>query len=74
MTEYINIGEVKSFEEQIRKRLRDHLNNSADDLATGGATDYADYRFRVGVIQGLAIAEREILDLIEIARKADQGL
>ena len=74
MTEYVNIGEVKSFEEQIRKRLRDHLNNSADDLATGGATDYADYRFRVGVIQGLAIAEREILDLIEIARKADQGL
>lgn len=74
MTEYVQIGEVKSFEEQIRKRLRDHLNNSADDLATGGATDYADYRFRVGVIQGLAIAEREILDLIEIARKAEIGL
>ena len=74
MTEYVQIGEVKSFEEQIRKRLRDHLNNAADDLATGGATDYADYRFRVGVIQGLAIAEREILDLIEIARKAEQGL
>jgi hypothetical protein len=74
MTEYVQIGEVKSFEEQIRKRLRDHLNNAADDLATGGATDYADYRFRVGVIQGLAIAEREILDLIEIARKAEIGL
>jgi hypothetical protein len=74
MTEYKQIGEVKSFEEQIRKRLREHLNNSADDLATGGATDYADYRFRVGVIQGLAMAEREILDLIEIARKAEQGL
>ena len=74
MTEYKQIGEVKSFEEQIRKRLREHLNNSADDLATGGATDYADYRFRVGVIQGLAIAEREILDLIEIARKAEIGL
>ena len=74
MTEYIQIGEVKSFEEQIRKRLRDHLNNAADDLATGGATDYADYRFRVGVIQGLAIAEREILDLIEIARKAEDRL
>lgn len=74
MTDYVNVGEIKSFEEQIRKRLREHLNNSADDLATGGATDYADYRFRVGVIQGLAIAEREILDLIEIARKAEQGL
>lgn len=74
MAEYIEVGEVKSFEEQIRKRLREHLNNAADDIATGGATDYADYRFRVGVIQGLAIAEREILDLIEIARKAENRL
>lgn len=74
MTDYIQVGEVKSFEEQIRKRLREHLNNAADDLATGGAQDYADYRFRVGVIQGLAVAEREILDLIEIAKKAEYGL
>ena len=74
MSEYLQVGEVKSFEEHIRKRIREHLNNSADDLATGGAQDYADYRFRVGVIQGLALAEREILDLIEIARKAEDGL
>lgn len=74
MTDYVQVGEVKSFEEQIRKRLREHLNNAADDLATGGAQDYADYRFRVGVIQGLAVAEREILDLIEIAKKAEYGL
>lgn len=74
MTDYVQVGEVKSFEEHIRKRLREHLNNAADDLATGGAQDYADYRFRVGVIQGLAVAEREILDLIEIAKKAEYGL
>lgn len=63
--------EAKSFEDLIRKRIRDHMNNYADDLATGGAKDYPDYRFQVGVIQGLAMAEREILDLVETARKAE---
>jgi hypothetical protein len=63
--------EAKSFEDLIRKRIRDHMNNYADDLATGGAKDYSDYRFQVGVIQGLAMAEREILDLVETARKAE---
>jgi hypothetical protein len=61
----------RSFEELIRKKIRDHMNNYADDLATGGAKDYPDYRFQVGVIQGLAMAEREILDLVETARKAE---
>jgi hypothetical protein len=61
----------QSFEEIIRKKIREHMNNYADDLATGGAKDYPDYRFQVGVIQGLAMAEREILDLVETARKAE---
>ena len=47
------------------------MNAYADDLATGGAKDYADYRFQVGVIQGLALAERELLDLIEIAKRTE---
>ena len=61
----------QSFEELIRKKIREHMNNYADDLATGGAKDYSDYRFQVGVIQGLAMAEREILHLVETARKAE---
>ena len=61
----------QSFEEIVRKKIREHMNNYADDLATGGAKDYPDYRFQVGVIQGLAMAEREILDLVETARKAE---
>jgi hypothetical protein len=65
------VNEPTSFEELIRKRIRDHLNNYADDLATGGAKDFPDYRFQVGFIQGLALAEREILDLVETARKAE---
>ena len=45
------------------------MNNKADDLSTGCASDFPDYRFRVGVIEGLAIAEREFLDIIERIEK-----
>ena len=48
----------RSFEELIRKRIRDHMNDYADALATGAAKDHTDYRFHVGVIHGLAMAER----------------
>ena len=47
------------------------MNNKADDLATGCANDFADYRFRVGFIEGIATAEREFLDLVERAAEND---
>jgi len=47
------------------EKIRENLNNKADDLATGCASDFSDYRFRVGVIEGLATAEREFLDIME---------
>jgi hypothetical protein len=65
------MSELRSFEDLIRKKIRDHMNAYADQISTGGAQDYADYRFQVGVIQGLAMAEREILDLVETARKTE---
>jgi hypothetical protein len=49
----------------IRKKIREDLNDLADFLATGGAADYAAYRHAVGKIEGLAQAERHILDLEE---------
>jgi hypothetical protein len=64
----------ESFEYLIKKKLREHLNNKADDLALGGAQDYADYRHRVGVIEGIAIAEREVIDLIDAAKKRQEEL
>ena len=64
-----NIGEQESFGVLMKRKLREHLNARADDIALGGAQDYADYRHRVGVIEGLAIAEREIIDLIDAAKK-----
>lgn len=47
----------------LRKRLRELLNDRADTLAGGAAKDYAEYRHMVGVLEGLALAERELIDI-----------
>ena len=49
------------------------MNERADDLAMGGASSFDEYQKMVGVIEGLAIAEREVLDLTEKQRKAEDG-
>lgn len=51
--------------EAIRKKIREDLNDLADYLSTGGAVDYPAYRHIVGKIEGLATAERHILDFEE---------
>lgn len=57
--------------ELLKKKIREDLNDLADALATGAAADYPTYRHMVGVIEGLAKAERHILDLEERMAKAD---
>ncbi len=51
--------------EFLRKKIRDTMNEHADHIATGGVVDWPDYRYQVGVIEGLAKAERELLDIME---------
>ena len=53
----------------LRKSIREHMNEGADHLSTGGAKNFEDYQRLVGRIEGLAIVEREILDLDEAIRK-----
>jgi|TARA_R110000803_G_scaffold125275_4_gene192921 hypothetical protein len=60
-----------SLSEVFISKLREYMNNKADDLATGCASDFADYKFRVGFIEGIATAEREFLDLVERAAEND---
>ena len=50
----------------LQQRLRDFMNEGADHLATGGAKDYAEYQRLVGRIDGIALAERELLDLVHV--------
>lgn len=54
-----------------RERLRIILNDTADNVAGGSAQDFASYRHMCGVIEGLALAERELLDLIERMKRAE---
>ena len=49
----------------LRKGLREKMNEYADHISGGACKDYSDYTKLCGVIEGLAIAEREILDLKE---------
>jgi hypothetical protein len=49
----------------LRKKLRDQMNEITDHLAVGTAQDMEEYRKMCGIIEGLAWAEREIIDLEE---------
>lgn len=49
--------------DRLRRRVRDLMNDYADTVAGGGAQDFAEYKRLCGVIEGLALAERELLDI-----------
>ena len=49
----------------LRDLLRQKMNEMSDHVATGSCKDYSEYTHSCGVIQGLALAERELLDLKE---------
>ena len=63
---------AKSWSEAYKETLRSVMNDKADDIATGSAQDFADYKYRVGVIEGLALAEREFLDIIERIERSEE--
>ena len=60
------------FASVLREKLRKDMNNYADDVATGACVDFASYQKLCGVIQGLALAERHIIDLVEAIRKGEE--
>ena len=60
-----------TIEEEYKKELRKLMNDYADTVSTGGAQDFPQYRYLVGVIEGLAIAERAFLDLVDAANKSE---
>lgn len=55
----------------IRQKIRSKMNELADDIALGSAKDFADYKFLTGIISGLAMVERDIIDLQEVQRNAE---
>jgi hypothetical protein len=47
----------------LRKKIREHMNDMADNVSTGNVASFEEYKRQCGVIEGLALAERELLDL-----------
>ena len=58
----INDIKEQSLSEHLGSRIRTLMNDHADQIAGGGCKDYASYQRLCGVIEGLALAEREMLD------------
>jgi hypothetical protein len=54
----------------LRQQLRRLMNETSDHLSTGACKEYSEYARCCGVIEGLALAERELLDLQERLEKA----
>jgi len=57
-------SDIESFARVLQQKIREDMNNYADDVATGACQDFSAYKQLCGLIQGLAIAERYILDLV----------
>jgi|TARA_R110002051_G_scaffold320210_1_gene405239 hypothetical protein len=47
----------------LKKKLRVQMNELADHLALGSAKDMEEYRKVCGIIEGLAWAEREVINI-----------
>ncbi len=58
--------------EVFQKNLRLRMNDVADAIATGSAQSFDEYQKMVGTIEGLALAERELLDLVEAMNKGKE--
>ena len=63
---------IADFVRVLREKIRTDMNNYADDLAGGSCRNFEEYQKLCGTIQGLAIAERHLLDLAEKVEKANE--
>jgi hypothetical protein len=63
---------IQDFARVLRDKIRTDMNNYADDLAGGQCRSFDEYQKLCGVIQGLAIAERHLIDLAEKVEKSDE--
>ena len=63
---------ISEFARVLREKIRIDMNNYADDCAGGACRTFDEYQKLCGVIQGLAIAERHVLDLAEKVEESDE--
>ena len=63
---------IQGFARVLREKIRIDMNNYADDCAGGACRTFEEYQKLCGTIQGLAIAERHLLDLAEKVEKSNE--
>ena len=63
---------IKEFARVLREKIRTDMNNYADDIAGGACRNFDEYQKLCGLIQGLALAERYLLDLAEKVENSDE--
>jgi hypothetical protein len=54
---------IQEFARVLRDKIRTDMNNYADDIAGGACRSFDEYQKLCGIISGLALAERYLLDL-----------
>ena len=63
---------IADFARVLREKLRTDMNNYTDDMAGGACRSFDEYQKLCGLIQGLAVAERHLLDLVEKVEQSDE--
>ena len=63
---------IDQFARVLRDKLRTDMNNYADDMAGGACRSFEEYQKLCGLISGLAIAERYLLDLLKESEEDDE--
>jgi hypothetical protein len=63
---------IQDFARVLREQIRTDMNNYADDLAGGACRSFDEYQKLCGTIQGLALAERHVLDLAKKVEEANE--
>jgi len=63
---------IQEFANVLRNKIRTDMNNYADDLAGGACRTFDEYQKLCGIISGLALAERYLLDLLQKVEKSDE--
>jgi len=53
----------QTFVDVLRAKIREDMNNYADDIAGGSCKNFDEYQKLCGVIHGLALAESHLLAL-----------
>lgn len=56
--------------EALNKRIQERITNHSEDLIAGNSQDFASYKYSIGLIYGLKLAQQELIDLDKIIEDA----